>query len=95
MMDKKAAELEKMFDVTSEQLDVWEQAFARGELPGVAMGEIIVGRPLKFGETLQFVGFKDTPCKVKAMDERAAQLGMSRSDYLRNLVLKDLTTATQ
>jgi len=93
MTTKTAIELEKMFGVTTEQLDAWEQAFSRGELPGKTAGEIIVGRPLKFGEELKFVGFKDTPRKVEAMDKRAAQLGMSRSDYLRSLVLKDLTTA--
>ena len=48
---------------------------------------------LKFGEPLQFVGFKDTPQKVAAMDERASKLGMSRSDYLRSLVRKDLASA--
>ena len=83
--------LEEVFGVTSKQLEEWEQAFARGDLPGEAVGEIISGRPLKFGEPLQFVGFKDTPRKVRAMDERAVQLGMSRSDYLRSLVSRDLT----
>ena len=42
---------------------------------------------------MQFVGFKDTPQKVAAMDERASKLGMSRSDYLRSLVRKDLASA--
>ncbi|MEG0476114.1 MAG: hypothetical protein RR572_00365 [Raoultibacter sp.] len=92
-MKKTAAELEEMFGVTSDQLEEWEQAFAQGELPGTTKGAIIVGRPLKFGEPLKFVGFKDTPKDVAAMDARAAKLGMSRSDYLRNLVHKDLTTA--
>ena len=86
---KTAKELEEMFGVTAEQLDEWEKEAAQGE----QVGEIIVGRPLKFGEPLQFVGFKDTPQKVAAMDERASKLGMSRSDYLRSLVRKDLASA--
>ena len=87
---KTAKELEEMFGVTAEQLDEWEKEAAQGILPGE---QIIVGRPLKFGEPLQFVGFKDTPQKVAAMDERASKLGMSRSDYLRSLVRKDLASA--
>ncbi|GAA6487956.1 MULTISPECIES: antitoxin [Gordonibacter] len=90
---KTAKELEEMFGVTAEQLDEWEKEAAQGILPGEQVGEIIVGRPLKFGEPLQFVGFKDTPQKVAAMDERASKLGMSRSDYLRSLVRKDLASA--
>ena len=90
---KTAKELEEMFGVTAEQLDEWEKEAAQGILPGEQVGEIIVGRPLKFGEPLQFVGFNDTPQKVAAMDERASKLGMSRSDYLRSLVRKDLASA--
>ncbi|WP_080799450.1 hypothetical protein [Arabiibacter massiliensis] len=90
---KTAEELEKMFGVTSKQLDEWEEAATRGEFPGKPVGEIIVGRPLKFGEKLKFVGFKDTPQEVAAMDKRAAELGMSRSDYLRSLVRKDLAAS--
>lgn len=93
MTEKSSKDLEEQFGVTREQLDVWEQAFSKGELPGVPTGDIIVGRPLKFGEELQFVGFKDTARKVEAMDKRALELGMTRSDYLRSLVLKDLITA--
>ena len=54
---KTAKELEEMFGVTAEQLDEWEKEAAQGILPGEQVGEIIVGRPLKFGEPLQFVGF--------------------------------------
>lgn len=42
---------------------------------------------------LQFVGFEAAPQEVAAMDERAAELGMSRSDYLRSLVRKDLAAS--
>ena len=39
------------------------------------------------------VTFKETPSVIAAMDERAAALGSSRSDYLRALVAKDLAMA--
>ncbi len=53
----------------------------------------IVGRPLKFGEHLRLVGFKETEQKIERMDKRADSLGMKRSDYLRWLVDKDLAAA--
>lgn len=54
---------------------------------------MIVGRPLKFGEHLRLVGFKETEQKIERMDKRADSLGMKRSDYLRWLVDKDLAAA--
>ena len=51
------------------------------------------GRPLKFGEHLRLVGFKETEQKIERMDKRADSLGMKRSDYLRWLVDKDLAAA--
>ena len=39
------------------------------------------------------VGFKEPLNKIAAIDARAAQLGMKRSDYLRHLVDEDLARA--
>ena len=50
-------------------------------------------RPLKFGEPLQVVTFKDTEQHVSAMDRRASELGLKRSDYLRWLISQDLAAA--
>ncbi len=93
MTKKAAAELEEMFGVTAQQITAWDEAAAEGNFPGEPVGETIRGRPLKFGEPLKFVGFRDTESGVRAMDERAAALGLSRSDYLRSLVHKDLALA--
>lgn len=66
----------------------------KGILPGDDWsGETIVGRPLKFGEEMKQVGFKEPLNKIAAIDARAAQLGMKRSDYLRHLVDEDLARA--
>jgi predicted DNA binding CopG/RHH family protein len=46
-----------------------------------------------FGEELQSVTFKVPARKVEAIDRKAARLDVSRSDYLRSLVDKDLATA--
>ena len=90
-MDRDA--INKRFGVTEEQLDEWAEACERGEYPGKPTGEIIVGRPLKFGEEMRPVTFKATDAKISAIDMRAAGLDMSRSDYLRWLVDQDLMTA--
>lgn len=66
----------------------------KGVFPGENWsGEPIAGRPLKFGEEMKQVGFKEPLNKIAAIDARAAQLGMKRSDYLRHLVDEDLARA--
>lgn len=86
-------ELEDYFGITHEQIEEWDNMLVRGEIPGVPVGEVIVGRPLKFGEHLKLVGFKETEQKIERMDKRADSLGMKRSDYLRWLVDRDLAAA--
>jgi len=85
-----AKKLEKKYGVTAAQIEEWSEAAERGEYPGVAKGEVIVGRPLLFNEELRPVTFKEPKSKIRAIDERAKALNMSRSDYLRSLVEKDL-----
>lgn len=66
----------------------------KGVFPGKDWsGEPMVGRPLKFGEKMKQVGFKEPLNKMAAIDARAEQLGMKRSDYLRHLVDEDLARA--
>ena len=86
-------EINERFGVTEEQLDEWAEACERGEYPGKPTGEIIVGRPLMFGEEMKPVTFKETTTKIAAMNARAADLDLSRSDYLRMLVDRDLASA--
>lgn len=86
-------EINKKFGVTEEQLDEWAEACERGEYPGKPTGEIMVGRPLMFGEEMKPVTFKETASKIAAINARAAELDMSRSDYLRFLVDRDLASA--
>lgn len=88
-----AKELEERFGITSEELDRLEEDAANGILHGEPRGEVIVGRPLKFGEEMKQVGFKEPVRKIEAIDRRAAQLGLKRSDYLRRLVDDDLEAA--
>lgn len=85
-------EVEKELGITNEQIERWEEDISKGILHGEP-GEIIVGRPLMFGEEMKQVGFKEPLRKIEAIDKRAKQLGMKRSDYLRHLVDEDLRAA--
>ena len=88
-----AEEIEERFGISQAQVEEWSAAWERGELPGEPVGEVTYGRPLKFGEPLQVVTFKDTEQHVSAMDRRASDLGLKRSDYLRWLISQDLAAA--
>ena len=88
-----AREIEEKFGITEEQLDTWEKDASEGILQGEPRGEVVIGRPLMFGEPTRQVGFKEPLGKVKAIDQRANMLGMRRSDYLRSLVDADLELA--
>lgn len=88
-----AEEIEERLGVSQAQVEEWADAWERGEIPGEPVGEVIVGRPLKFGEPLQTVTFKDTQQHISAMDARASELGFKRSDYLRWLISQDLSAA--
>lgn len=90
----KREELNKQFGVTEEQLDSWAEQIGQGSYPGEPTGEVVMGRPLLFGEELKPVTFKETASKIIRIDTRAASLKMSRSDYLRSLVDADLATAS-
>ena len=81
--------LEEKYGVTAEQISEWSTAAEQGEYPGKP-GRTTAGRPLMFGEELLPVTFKEPRKKIAAIDARARSQGMSRSDYLRDLVNKDL-----
>ncbi len=87
-----ATEIKKRYGIGAAKLDEIDEEASRGKLPGKP-GSLSVGRPLKFGTTLKMVGYKETPEIIKAIDMRASSLGMTRSDYLRNLVRQDLASA--
>ena len=91
-MAMNAAEIEEKYGISAAKLDEIDEQAARGVLPGEP-GPVSAGRPLKFGTALKMVGYKEVPETVEAIDRRAGSLGLTRSDYLRNLVRQDLAHA--
>jgi hypothetical protein len=88
-----AAEIERAYGMSARELDQLSADAENGVLHGAPRGPVVVGRPLKFGEDMRQVGFKEPESVVAAIDARAQQLGMKRSDYLRHLVDADLKAA--
>ena len=74
-------EVEERFGITEEQLDQWERDATEGIYHGEPSGPVVVGpgRPMKFGEEMRQVGFKEPVNRVALIDARAAQLGVKRS----------------
>ena len=93
MSKQEAAELEAMFGITSERITEIDAMMCAGELPGVQAGPVVMGRPRMYGEHMSTVAFKETDSKIRQIDQRAARLGMKRSEYLRALIDRDLATA--
>lgn len=91
---KTQQELEQLFEITPERIAEIDADASQGILQGDA-GKTVTGpgRPLLFDEVMTQVTFKEPQAHVQAMDARAQQLGMRRSDYLRQLVENDLKCA--
>ena len=85
-------EIEEKYGMAAAELDALSTDAERGILHGEPR-ETVVGRPLKFGEQMRQVGFKEPARKAAAIDMRAEQLGMRRSGYLRHLVEQDFALA--
>ena len=87
-------DLETIFGITSERIAEIDEDASKGVLQGHALKTVTgPGRPPLFDGPMQQVAFKEQRGMVQAMDKRAAQLGMGRSDYLRQLVKNDLQCA--
>lgn len=86
-----AQELEKAFGITPERIEAIDEDASKGILAGQAISTATgPGRPPLANGPLQQVAFKEPAQTVRAIDERAGQLGLRRSDYLRQLVENDL-----
>ncbi len=86
-------QLEAMFGISEEAIARRSEPYETGDWkPGTTTP---LGRPALYGSRMKSVTYRDTEDGVAAMDARAQSLGLSRSDYLRNLVRKDLATASQ
>lgn len=90
---KTAEEIKREYGIDPKRLEEWEAEATKGNLPGTPRGEVINGRPPLHGVAMKPVVFKETEQRITDIDQRAESLGISRSEYLRHLIEKDLATA--
>ena len=88
-----SGEVEEKFGLSPDLVARMEDDAAHGVLHGEPRSEVVRGRPFMFGEEMRQVGFKEPIQVIDAIDRRASELGMIRSDYLRSLVEADLAMA--
>lgn len=86
-----AKELEQRFGVSADEIAKIDEDATNGVLQGRVVKTVTgPGRPPLSDEPLQQLTFKEPASIVRAVDKRAKELGMRRSDYLRQLVENDL-----
>ena len=78
--------LNKMFGVTEEQLDAWAEEYESGTWDAASLGEVKRGRPSLADEDVKPVTFRLPESWIVAMDRRAEEEGITRSEFLRSAV---------
>ena len=83
-------ELEKMFGVTSEELEKSADAYERGEWPEGKTTRI--GRPPLYDDEYESVTFRLSKSRIRAIEGLMVQRGETRSEFLREAVDKALAS---
>lgn len=92
MSSNSAKDLEKMFDVTEEQIASWDEMACEGNLPGIPAGEITrgPGRPKITDEDLVMMSFRITKSQKNELEKKSREKGITVSTYIRDVIDKDL-----
>jgi hypothetical protein len=78
-------------EVTDDLLDEWAAPWEAGEVPGKPVCFVAApGRPRISDEETKLVAFRLPISIVDAVDRRAKRIGESRSQLIRDAVLKEL-----
>jgi len=72
--------------ITEKMFEELAAAYESGNWPGMATGEIVMGRPRLSDEESKTVTFRLPLSKIEALDKAAAANDCSRSDALRKAV---------
>ncbi|MDR1082845.1 MAG: ribbon-helix-helix protein, CopG family [Coriobacteriales bacterium] len=72
--------------LTEEMIEELAAAYESGDWPGVATGEIVMGRPRLAEEEVRTVTFKLPVSKIVALDKKAKSRTATRSEALREAV---------
>ena len=85
------SELKEKYGISEEEIYELEKSADAYDESKWPKGDIhVMGRPFLYGTRMKSITYRDTEEEIALIDERAASLDLSRSDYLRALVRKDL-----
>lgn len=87
-------ELNALIGMDEDEMDARAAAYEDDSWDSSHMGKVTMGRPPLYGEPLKSISFREAASKVAAMDKRAASLSMTRSDYIRSLIDRDLAAVS-
>ena len=79
--------------LTDDMFDRMAEEYERGTWSG--HGPVTPGRPRLFDEDMQIVTFRLTKSRIEAIDEVAAQRGITRSEFFREAIDAALAAAKQ
>ena len=83
-------QMNALLGMTEAEMDASAKAYEMDAWDERMLGKPTAGRPALFGTVMGTVSFKEEKPKIARIDARAASLGLSRSDYLRKLIDRDL-----
>ena len=86
-------ELSALVGLTEDEMDAVGAEYENDTWDASALGTPRPGRPTLYEAPMRSVTFKEAAPTVAAMDARAASLRVSRSDYIRGLIERDLAQA--
>lgn len=86
-------EMNALIGLTEEDMDAVGREYEADAWQASALGTPRPGRPSLYDVPMRSVTFKESASTVAAMDSRAASLHMTRSDYIRRLIERDLAQA--
>lgn len=78
-------EINRLFDVTDEQLDNMAAEYETGDWQD-GVGPAIPGRPRLYDEELETISFRLPKSRIQAIDAKAKSVGETRSQFLRDAI---------
>ena len=86
-------EMNELLGLTEEEQDEIACAYENDTWDASHLGKVMTGRPSLYGAPMKSVTFKEAEPIIMQIDARAASLRMTRSEYIRGLIQKDLASA--
>lgn len=83
---------DELLGITEQQWIEEEENLLNDAWDATEYGQPRVGRPTIYDKPMGTISFKEDVTRIQLIDTRAKKLGLSRSDYMRFLVDRDLAT---